>query len=176
MREQQRCFPGNLITKVLFHTETYRAVHRGAGTRALTSRRIYLANIPRSMYSLALTDPSYSALLTSQRGGRGGCSIQASRPIPSTCRSGSYLDSSPDKQACSLAVRAFRRASTTAATAAASPREGVCVSRQPLGASGTGHGARGWRGRRLPYADVVCATTAKCCNDPASTPLTRNYC
>jgi len=172
MREEQRCFPGNLITKVL-HTGTEPSIAERA--LVLTSRRIYLANITHLMYSLAFTDPSYSALLTSQRGGRGGCiGIQASRPIPSTCRSGSYLDSSPDKQACSLAVRAFRRASTT--VAAASPREGVCVSRQPLGASGTGHGARGWRGRRLPYADVVCATTAKCCNNPASTPLTRNYC
>lgn len=80
----------------------------------------------------------------------------------------SYLDSSPDKQACSLTVRAFRQASTTRAWVFAYP----------------GNPRSGFRldsSSRLRFdwspAVVYYATTAKCWQAIlASTSLIRNYC
>jgi hypothetical protein len=134
MREQQRCSTGNSITKVL-HAETQRPSRSGnsrADISTSTSRK-------RTMYSLAFTDPRARREGEDAHGDT-RIGIQPSRPIPSTCRSGSYLDSSPDKQTCSLAVRAFRQASTPP-PARATLSKGVCVSQQPLGAWGTGQGA-----------------------------------
>lgn len=81
--------------------------------------------------------------------------------------------------------RAFRQASTTRARA----RAVVCVSRQPLpwgGGSGSNSGLRESARFTVPLfplshstiypAVVYYATTAKCYSNPASTPLTRNYC
>lgn len=51
------------------------------------------------------------------------------------------------------------------------------IPRQPRAQGFGGLGSFGWLSPSAPLYYVVCyATTAKCCSNPASTPLTRNYC
>lgn len=146
----------------------------------LTSRRIHhtaRTNVPCIHYHSSRygyrARYSMRALLTERRA---GCSctryarISALAQLVSLLgRPGSYLDSSPDKQACSPTVRAFRQASTTK-----SARVFAYLSATPHKVWGV------WvrLAQSVPtvYYVVCYATTAKCCSNPASTPLTRNYC